>query len=95
MSIVGLPGGIVQGSRERVYSTIKIAGLFYPRKPLMVNLAPATVRKKGPSYDLPIALGVLVDKDQLEVPTLEKCLEYRRTFAGCGYRYVDNCFWVD
>jgi magnesium chelatase family protein len=60
MVIVGLPDAAVQESRERVQTTIKNAGLPYPRKAIVVNLAPASVRKEGPSYDLPIALGVLI-----------------------------------
>ncbi len=65
MVIVGLPDAAVQESRERVQSAIKNAGLFYPRKRLTVNLAPASVRKEGPAYDLPIAVGVLIAGDQL------------------------------
>ncbi len=74
MVIVGLPDAAVQESRERVYSAIKNAGLFYPRKPLTVNLAPASVRKEGPAYDLPIALGVLVLSDFLTPDSLEGSL---------------------
>jgi magnesium chelatase family protein len=58
--IVGLPDAAVQESRQRVQAAIKNAGLPYPRQRLVVNLAPATVRKEGPAYDLPIALGVLI-----------------------------------
>jgi magnesium chelatase family protein len=60
MDIVGLPDKAVQESRERVQSAIKNAGLAFPRKRVIVNLAPAAVRKEGPAYDLPIALGVLM-----------------------------------
>jgi magnesium chelatase family protein len=60
MDIVGLPDAAVQESKQRVQAAIKNAGLLYPRKRLVVNLAPATVRKEGPAYDLPIALGVLI-----------------------------------
>lgn len=60
MDIVGLPDAAVQESKQRVMAAIKNAGYPYPRKRLTVNLAPASVRKEGPSYDLPIALGVLV-----------------------------------
>ncbi|NOY98590.1 MAG: YifB family Mg chelatase-like AAA ATPase [Chloroflexi bacterium] len=58
--IVGLPDKAVQESRERVQAAIKNSGLSYPRKRIIVNLAPASVRKEGPTYDLPIALGVLM-----------------------------------
>ncbi len=74
MAIVGLPDAAVQESRERVYSAIKNAGMFYPRKPLTVNLAPASVRKEGPAYDLPIALGVLVAADQITPESLDGSL---------------------
>jgi magnesium chelatase family protein len=60
MTIVGLPDAAVQESRERVQAAIKNAGLPYPRKRIVVNLAPATVRKEGPAYDLPIAVGVML-----------------------------------
>lgn len=60
MTIVGLPDTAVQESRERVHAAIKNANLPYPRTPIVVNLAPASVRKEGPAYDLPIALGVLI-----------------------------------
>jgi magnesium chelatase family protein len=60
MDIVGLPDKAVQESRERVQAAIKNAGLPYPRKRIIVNLAPASVRKEGPIYDLPIAIGVLM-----------------------------------
>ncbi len=63
--IVGLPGKAVQESRDRVQMAIKNAGLYFPRKRITVNLAPASVRKEGPAYDLPIALGVLIATNQL------------------------------
>jgi magnesium chelatase family protein len=74
MTIVGLPDAAVQESRERVYSAIKNANLSYPRRPLTVNLAPATVRKEGPAYDLPIALGVLVVTEQISPESLAETL---------------------
>ncbi|MBI4731548.1 MAG: ATP-binding protein, partial [Chloroflexi bacterium] len=60
MTVVGLPDAAVQESRERVQAAVRNAGVPYPRKRLVVNLAPASVRKEGPSYDLPIAVGVLI-----------------------------------
>ena len=66
MVIVGLPDAAVQESRERVRSAVSNAGFMYPRRALTVNLAPASVRKEGPAYDLPIALGVLAATRQLD-----------------------------
>ena len=74
ITLVGLPDAAVQESKERVYSAIKNAGLMYPRRALTVNLAPASVRKEGPAYDLPIALGVLVTTEQLAPEKLDKTL---------------------
>ncbi len=72
--IVGLPDMAVQESRERVQSAVKNAGMFYPRKKVTVNLAPASVRKEGPVYDLPIAVGVLVATDQLAPECIEESM---------------------
>lgn len=74
MAIVGLPDTAVQESRERVAAAIKNAEFKYPRSRLVVNLAPATVRKEGPAYDLPIALGVLAATGQIPRPSLEQAL---------------------
>lgn len=74
MIIVGLPDAAVQESRERVQTAIKNAGLHFPRHRIVVNLAPASVRKEGPYYDLPIALGVVVLGGHLAPETLENTL---------------------
>ena len=58
--IVGLPDAAVQESRERVQTAVKNAGLHFPRHRVVVNLSPAAIRKEGPAYDLPIALGVII-----------------------------------
>ena len=69
--IVGLPDAAVQESRERVQSAIKNAELPYPRKRIIVNLAPASIRKVGPIYDLPIAIGVLITAHALPPEALD------------------------
>jgi magnesium chelatase family protein len=74
MVIVGLPDAAVQESRERVQAAIKNAGLRNPRSRVTVNLAPASIRKEGPAYDLPIAVGVLVMTGQIPAQRLEKTL---------------------
>jgi magnesium chelatase family protein len=74
ITIVGLPDTTVQESRERVQAAIKNSNLYFPRKRLIVNLAPAAVRKEGPAYDLPIALGVLIATDQLDPEQIEDAL---------------------
>lgn len=57
--VVGLPDAAVQESRERVRAAIRNAGFPFPASRIVINLAPADVRKEGPSFDLPIALALL------------------------------------
>ena len=63
--MVGLPDAAVKESRERVGSAIKNSGFRYPRGVVVVNLAPADVRKEGSALDLPIALGMLGASEQV------------------------------
>jgi magnesium chelatase family protein len=66
-TIVGLPGAAVRESKDRLYAALRNAGLSYPLARITVNLAPADLRKAGPTYDLPIALGILAASEQLPV----------------------------
>lgn len=88
MVIVGLPDAAVQESRERVQAAIKNAGLIYPRKRITVNLAPAAVRKEGPAYDLPIALGVLIATEQITPEHLEESLVIGELSLDGSVRHV-------
>lgn len=63
--MVGLPDLAVKESRERVGSALRSAGFRYPRGIVVVNLAPADMRKEGSALDLPIALGMLVASEQM------------------------------
>ncbi len=64
-NIVGLPDTAVQEAKERVRSAIRNSGLHFTSKRITVNLAPADLRKEGPAYDLPMALGILLASEQL------------------------------
>ena len=64
-TIVGLPDKAVQESRERVRSAIRNSYYKFPNRRITVNLAPADLRKEGPAYDLPIAIGILMSSGQL------------------------------
>lgn len=71
-AIVGLPDAAVRESRDRVHAAIKNSGLQFPgNKRITVNLAPADLRKEGPAYDLPIAIGVLAATQQIWPDKLE------------------------
>ncbi len=70
-SLVGLPDAAVKESADRVRAAIKNTGFKFPMDRVTVNLAPADVRKEGPIYDLPIALGCLAATDQAKIDRLE------------------------
>ena len=65
-TIVGLPDKAVEEARERVRSAIINCGAEFPDHRITVNLAPADLPKEGPSYDLPIALGILIADEQIK-----------------------------
>ncbi|MEI7730341.1 MAG: YifB family Mg chelatase-like AAA ATPase [Verrucomicrobiota bacterium] len=69
--IVGLPDAAVRESRDRVNTAIGNAGFKYPLGRVTINLAPADVKKEGPSFDLPIAVGILAASDQLQTDQLD------------------------
>jgi magnesium chelatase family protein len=64
-TIVGLPDTAVQESRERVRAAIRNSGCIFPTRRITVNLAPADLKKAGPAYDLPIAIGILLSSEQI------------------------------
>jgi len=88
MDIVGLPDAAVQESKQRVMAAIKNAGFPYPRKRLTINLAPASVRKEGPSYDLPIALGVLACMEMIPHELLRQSLVVGELSLDGSVRHV-------
>ena len=69
--MVGLPDSAVKESQQRVESALKYFGYRMPRQKVVVNLAPADIRKEGSSYDLPIALGIMKASEQVAFPELE------------------------
>ena len=68
----GLPDSAVKESEHRVESALKTAGYYMPRTKVVVNLAPADIRKEGSAYDLPIALAILHASAQISTDLLEK-----------------------
>jgi magnesium chelatase family protein len=66
LRIVGLPDKAVKESEERVASAIKNSGYRWPRGVIVINLAPADIRKEGSSLDLPIAIGMLAASEQIK-----------------------------
>ncbi len=68
LEIVGLPDSAVKEARERVRVAVRNSGFSFPRDRILVNLAPADVRKEGSGFDLPIALAILVESGELPSP---------------------------
>ncbi len=65
-TIVGLPDAAVQEARERVRAAVRNSGCNFPMRRIVVNLAPADLKKAGPAYDLPIAAGILLSSEQIQ-----------------------------
>ncbi len=71
--VVGLPDAIVRESKDRVIAAISNSGYKWPRTRTTVNLAPADIKKQGPNFDLPIALGMIALANQATLPRLHHC----------------------
>jgi magnesium chelatase family protein len=94
-AIVGLPDAAVTEAKERVRAAIENSGGIFPLRRITVNLAPADLRKAGPAYDLPIALGILLASEQVAplsatggVGTVEDCLFLGELSLDGGLRHT-------
>ena len=70
--LVGLPDNAVKESQQRIEAAICNLGYHYPHKKIVINLAPADIRKEGSAYDLPIAIGILAAAEQINTDRLEQ-----------------------
>ena len=86
--LVGLPDAAVKESGQRVEAAIKNTGLVWPRARLTINLAPANLRKEGPAYDLPIALGVLAATEQVPSDALDGAMVVGELSLDGSVRHV-------
>src|SRR5687768_6487414 len=71
---VGLPDIAVKESQQRVRVAMNSCGYYIPHRTITVNLGPGNLRKEGPYFDLPIALGILAASGQITVQNFENCL---------------------
>ncbi len=74
MAIVGLPDSAIREAGERVRAAVKNCGYRFPLERITVNMAPADMRKEGASFDLAVAVGILVTSGQHRLEGLERCL---------------------
>ncbi len=72
--LVGLPDNAVKESQQRIESALRLNGYKWPRQKIVINMAPADLRKEGSSYDLPLAIAVLAASEQIKSDKLEQYL---------------------
>lgn len=72
--LVGLPDNAVKESHERIVAAVENSGYRFPTKQLVVNLAPADIRKEGAGYDLPLAIGILATDEKVKLDKLERTM---------------------
>lgn len=72
--LVGLPDVAVRESHERIISALQISGYAFPRNRIVINMAPADIRKEGSAYDLPLAVGILAAAGQIDASRLDRYL---------------------
>lgn len=89
VTLVGLPDAAVRESSERVRAAVTNSGFFFPQHRLTINLAPADLRKEGPAYDLPIAVGLLAATRQV-LANLEDALILGELSLDGSVRHVNG-----
>ena len=72
--LVGLPDSAVKESHERIISALQVNGYRFPSRQIVVNMAPADIRKEGSAYDLPLAIGILASAGEVSEEKLSKFL---------------------
>ena len=89
--IVGLPDTAVKESRDRVKAAIQNSGYRFPSKNITINLAPADRKKEGPVFELPIAIGLLIAAEQINIPDIHTCAIVGELSLDGRLRPVKGC----
>ena len=92
--VVGLPDVAVKESRDRVITAVVNSGYRFPKGRTTINLAPADVRKEGPSFDLPIAVGMIVAVEETTLPHIEDCCLVGELALDGAVRPVRGCLAI-
>lgn len=92
--VVGLPDVAVKESRDRVTTAIANSGYRWPRGRTTINLAPADVKKEGPSFDLPIAVGMVAAEEDVSLLGLDDCLLVGELALTGAVRPVRGCLAI-
>lgn len=72
--LVGLPDSAVKESHQRIISALQVNGYRMPTSNIVINMAPADIRKEGAAYDLPLAIGILAASEVIQSDKLERYL---------------------
>ncbi len=88
ITVVGLPDTAIQESKERVKAALKNAQFGVPMRKIVINLTPADLRKEGPSFDLPISIGILAASEQIEPKMLSDTLFLGELSLDGGLRSI-------
>ena len=72
--LVGLPDSAVKESHQRIISALQVNGYRMPTSNIVINMAPADIRKEGTAYDLPLAIGILAASEVIQSDKLERYL---------------------
>jgi magnesium chelatase family protein len=72
--MVGLPDSAVKESQQRIESAMRLNNFKWPRKKVVINMAPADIRKEGSAFDLPLAIGILAANEQIKPDKISKFL---------------------
>ena len=73
-SLVGLPDNAVKESHERIISALHINGMDIPRKQIIINMAPADIKKEGTTYDLPLAVALMAAGEHIPLESIKSTL---------------------
>lgn len=92
--IVGLPDNAVRESRQRVRTAIRNSGYDYPPQRITVNLSPADIKKEGPAFDLPMALGILAATEQIPAGNLHRYIFLGELSLDGSLGAVNGCLSV-
>jgi len=87
--MVGLPDSAVKESEQRIEAALKYNGYRMPRQKVVINMAPADIRKEGSAYDLTIALGIMAASDQMEGSELDKYIIMGELALDGGLRPIN------
>ena len=89
--LVGLPDNAVKESHERIVSALQYNGYKFPRQQIIINMAPADLRKEGSSYDLPLAMGIMAAGEQISEERIKEYVEIgAETFIFSGYPHLEE-----